>query len=93
MSKASPARPTSTRPSSTPEFVADFFVTLALDIAWSHGEAERLGHQLFLLYSAATTEAKNLEAIWPIERARDIALDLCEAARDGKRLSVTQAAS
>jgi hypothetical protein len=47
---------------------------------------------LFLLYSAATTEAKNLEAVWPIERAREIALELADAAREGKRLSVTQAA-
>lgn len=74
------------------EFVADFFVTLAHDIAWNKGEAERLGNQLFLLYSAATTEAKNLEAVWPIERAREIALEICEAARDGKRLNVAQAA-
>ncbi|MFP4166050.1 MAG: TetR/AcrR family transcriptional regulator [Opitutales bacterium] len=74
------------------EFVADFFVTLARDIARNQGEAGRLGHQLFLLYSAATTEAKNLEAVWPIERAREIALELSEAAREGKRLSVTQAA-
>jgi AcrR family transcriptional regulator len=73
------------------EFVADFFVTLARDIAWNQGEAERLGHQLFLLYSAATTEAKNLEAVWPIERAREIALELSEATRDGKHLSVAQA--
>lgn len=73
------------------EFVTDFFVMLARDLAWNKGEAERLGHQLFLLYSAATIEAKNLEAIWPIERAREIALELGQAARDGQRISITQA--
>ena len=75
------------------EFVADFFVTLARDLAWNNDEAERLGHQLFLLYSAATIEAKNLEAVWPIQRAREIALEVSKAARNGQRLSVNQAAS
>jgi AcrR family transcriptional regulator len=75
------------------EFVTDFFVALAREIAWNAGEARRLGHQLFLLYSAATTEAKNMAARWPIERAREIALDLCEAARDGQRMGITQNAS
>jgi len=75
------------------EFVADFFVTLARDLAWNTDEAERLGHQLFLLYSAATIEAKNLEAVWPIRRAREIALEVSEAARNGQRLNVTQTAS
>jgi len=75
------------------QFVADFFVTLALDIATNQKEAERLGEELFLLYSAATTEAKNLEASWPIDRAKEIALVLCQGAREGLRLSVHQAAS
>lgn len=74
------------------QFVADFFVTLARDIAINRREAERLGHELFLLYSAATTEAKNLEASWPIDRAREIALDICQAAREGLRLGINQAA-
>jgi AcrR family transcriptional regulator len=70
------------------EFVADFFVTLSRDIAVNDKEAERLGQQLFLLYSGATTEAKNLEAVWPIERAKEVAIDACEASRDGKRLYI-----
>ncbi len=74
------------------EFVTDFFIALAREIARDTGEAESLGRQLFLLYSAATTEAKNLEALWPIERAQEIALELCQAARNGKRLSATQVA-
>ncbi|MGZ0655500.1 TetR/AcrR family transcriptional regulator [Coraliomargarita sp. W4R53] len=75
------------------EFVADFFVTLASDIAVNKKEAERLGQQLFLLYSGATTEAKNLESAWPIESAKEIALATCEAAREGKRLSINKVAS
>ena len=46
-----------------------------------------------LLYSAATIEAKNLETVWPIERAREIALEVSKAARNGQRLKVTQTAS
>lgn len=75
------------------EFVADFFVTLARDIAQNKDEAERLGHQLFLLYSAATIEAKNLETVWPIQRAREIALEISEAARNGQRRTIAQATS
>lgn len=75
------------------EFVADFFVTLASDIAINKKEAERLGQQLFLLYSGATTEAKNLQSAWPINRAKEIALTTCEAAREGKRLGINRTAS
>jgi len=75
------------------EFVADFFISLAREIAWNDKETERLGQQLFLLSSAATIESKNLESLWPLDRAREIALETCEAARDGKRLSISQAAS
>lgn len=73
------------------EFVADFFVTLAHDIAINNKEAIRLGQQLFLLYSGATTEAKNIEAVWPIDRAKEVAIDACEAAKDGRRIYVPKA--
>jgi AcrR family transcriptional regulator len=75
------------------EFVADFFITLAREIARNQKQAERLGRQLFLLNSAATTESKNLEALWPIDRAREIALEICEAAKDGKHINFSQAQS
>lgn len=74
------------------EFIADFFFTLARDIAVNNQAAERLGQELFLLYSGATTEAKNLESAWPIDRAKKTAIAACEAAREGKRLSINQAA-
>lgn len=39
-------------------------------------KADTLGDRIFLLYSGATTESQNLKEIWPIEIARDAALEL-----------------
>ena len=70
------------------EFLLDFFVILSREFTESEDRANALGWKLFLLYSAATTEAKNLQASWPIQRARAIAMDACKAMETDKRLSV-----
>lgn len=71
------------------EFVCDFFTRLAREFTRSEDIAVELGQNLFLLYSAATTEAKNLQSAWPIERARMIAIDSCERALAGRPLPAT----
>jgi len=48
-------------------FVRDFFIELALRLRPTGGR--ELGERLFLLYSGATTEAQNLRATWPVDRA------------------------
>ncbi|MEM9161180.1 MAG: TetR/AcrR family transcriptional regulator, partial [Verrucomicrobiota bacterium] len=60
-------------------FQKDFFLGLAHSFAQGV-EARKLGHALFLLYSGATTEARNLKASWPIEEAAETATALCKAA-------------
>lgn len=72
------------------QFVCDFFIALSMEIIKLRDKAESLGQQLFLLYSAATTEAKNLESLWPIERARDIALAACSQAQGGNASPVNR---
>lgn len=61
-------------------FIRDFFIELAGRIR--PGGAQRLGELLFLLYSGATIEAQNLRASWPVDRARDAALRLYQAASE-----------
>lgn len=48
-------------------FIRDFFIDLADRSRTKRGR--ELGECLFLLYSGATTEAQNLRATWPIDRA------------------------
>jgi AcrR family transcriptional regulator len=48
-------------------FIRDFFIELADRIRPSSGV--EFGECLFLLYSGATTEAQNLRATWPVDRA------------------------
>ncbi len=60
-------------------FQRDFFLELARPFT-SGSEARRLGNALFLLYSGATTESRNLEAAWPIEEAAETAVELCQTA-------------
>lgn len=62
-------------------FVCDFLVELAANFTNTEREAERLGRELFLLYSAATTEAKNFQEVWPIEQASELALEACRASQ------------
>lgn len=38
--------------------------------------AEAIGDRLFVLYSGATAEAQNLKTLWPVEIARDAAVEL-----------------
>lgn len=60
--------------------IRDFFRQLAAQISTSPARAGHLGDALFLLYSGATTEAQNLRELWPVEVARETALDLCRMA-------------
>ena len=59
------------------EFVADFFIILARHITGETTVSQNLGEKLFFLYSAAMTESKNLHSLWPVQRAKKMALDAC----------------
>ena len=61
--------------------IRDFFVAVAKLVDDSPGRARHLGEVLFLMYSGATTEAKNLRETWPVARARAAALQMIEAER------------
>lgn len=61
--------------------IRDFFVAVAEMVDDSAGRARHLGEALFLMYSGATTEAKNLRETWPVARARSAALQMIEAER------------
>lgn len=58
-------------------FQRDFFRDLVRDLC-SPSESRQLGTALLILYSGATTEARNHEASWPIEEAAESAVRLCE---------------
>lgn len=60
--------------------VREFFRQLAMETPLAAAEARQLGDALFLLYSGATTEAQNLRELWPVEVARQTAMDLCREA-------------
>lgn len=60
--------------------VRDFFRQLATQMSMCSARATVLGDALFLLYSGATTEAQNLRELWPVDVARETALDLCRLA-------------
>lgn len=57
--------------------VRGFFHALAAEFALGQGRAQRVGDALFLLYSGATAEAQNLRTTWPVEAARETALEFC----------------
>lgn len=62
-------------------YVCDFFVKLSLAFTGQDPKkAEWLGRKLFLLYSAATTEAKNMRELWPIHQASQLAFEACQHA-------------
>lgn len=74
------------------KFLVDFFTILSREFTESEDRANELGGELFLLYSAATTEANNLQASWPIARARAIAIEACRrVASNGQRSSLNEA--
>jgi AcrR family transcriptional regulator len=52
-------------------FIRDFFIDLAIRVGAEGGR--ELGECFFLLYSGATTEAQNLRATWPVDRAAEAA--------------------
>lgn len=60
------------------EFIREFFIALLAEYVGS-ADAEPLGEQLFLLYSGATVESQNLQDLWPVKRARQIAADLLQS--------------
>ncbi|MGZ0655499.1 TetR/AcrR family transcriptional regulator [Coraliomargarita sp. W4R72] len=55
-------------------FIRDFFIDLSMRLRTESGR--ELGEALFLLYSGATTEAQNLRATWPVDRALNCAQTL-----------------
>ena len=58
-------------------FQLDFFTEIARSFAQGKS-ARSLGRALFLLYSGATTESRNLRLTWPIEEAAATAVALCK---------------
>jgi len=57
-------------------YIRDFFVDLAREFATGI-QGKNLGHTWFVLYSGATTEAQNLRATWPVDRAVEAAMGMC----------------
>jgi AcrR family transcriptional regulator len=57
-------------------FIRDFFIEVAHRI--DSGGGRELGELFFLLYSGATTEAQNLRATWPVDRAKKVVEQLSE---------------
>jgi AcrR family transcriptional regulator len=57
----------------------EFFRELASQVEPSSGPARSrfVGDTLFVLYSGATTEAQNLRSDWPVEVARQAAVEFC----------------
>lgn len=62
------------------DFIRAFFRNLAAKRQIVKEASDRLGDQLFILYSGATTEAQNLQSLWPVEVARETALHLWDTA-------------
>jgi len=57
------------------QFMREFFIALAYELVELE-EAKFLGEHLFLLYSGATNEAQNFQALWPVERALEVVKQL-----------------
>ena len=49
--------------------IRKFFAKLSAGLTQDKAEAKRVGDVLFLLYSGATTEAQNLQSLWPVDVA------------------------
>ncbi len=58
------------------ESIRSFLREVCFQHLCNREKADILGDRIFLLYSGATTECQNLKEIWPVEIARDAALEL-----------------
>ncbi len=58
--------------------IRDFFHKLSAQFITQSDRAETVGDRLFLLYSGASVEAQTLRAIWPVDVAREAAVEICE---------------
>jgi AcrR family transcriptional regulator len=58
------------------EAIRDFFRQIASRAVGDGPRAEAIGDRLFILYSGASAEAQNLKCLWPVEIAREAALEL-----------------
>lgn len=58
------------------ESTRDFFRQIAGRAVADPARAEAIGDRLFVLYSGATAEAQNLKSLWPVEVAREAAIEL-----------------
>lgn len=56
--------------------IRDFLREVCFQENDDRSKANTLGDRIFLLYSGATTECQNLKEIWPVEVAREAALEL-----------------
>lgn len=54
-----------------------FWQSLALEVRRDPAAARALGDAMFLLFSGAVTEAQNCRNSWPVDAAKQAALDLC----------------
>jgi len=60
------------------EATRDFFRRIASLAIPEAPRAAAIGDRLFVLYSGATSEAQNLKSLWPVEVARDAAIELLD---------------
>lgn len=58
------------------ESTREFFRRIASLAITDPARAEAIGDRLFVLYSGATAEAQNLKSLWPVEIAREAAVEL-----------------
>ncbi len=58
------------------ESTRDFFRRIATRAISDEARAAAIGDRLFVLYSGASSEAQNLKCLWPVEVARDAAVEL-----------------
>lgn len=54
----------------------DFFRRIAALAIPDPARAEAIGDRLFVLYSGASAEAQNLKSLWPVDVAREAAIEL-----------------
>lgn len=60
------------------ESIREFLRDICFQQSGDRSRANHLGDRIFLLYSGATTECQNLKEIWPVEVAREAALELIQ---------------
>jgi AcrR family transcriptional regulator len=58
------------------ESTRGFFRQIAGRAIQDPARVQAIGDRLFVLYSGATAEAQNLKSLWPVEVARDAAIEL-----------------